>query len=194
LFIFLNKFFISLVKMSIFYKSYVDTNLASLHYIIFIEPFAVSSKEALSFDSEQFTNTSINKLIEAKDQDSYLLFEEHFFRGVLVYRTSIILFIFLNKFSISLVEMSIFYKSYVDTDLASLHYIIFIKSYAVSPKEALFFDSEQFTNISINKLIEAKDQDSYLLFEEHFFRGVLVYRTSIILFIFLTSSPYLWWK
>jgi hypothetical protein len=74
--------------MSIFCKSYVDTDLAALHYVIFIESFAVSPKEALSLNSEQFVNTSINKLIEAQDQDSYLLFEEDFFGGILVYRKS----------------------------------------------------------------------------------------------------------
>jgi hypothetical protein len=73
--------------MCIFCKSYVDTDLASLHYVNFIETFAVSPKEALSFDSEQFMNTPI-KLIEAKNQDTYLLFQEHFFIGVFVYRKS----------------------------------------------------------------------------------------------------------
>ncbi len=91
---------------------------------------------------------------------------------------SIILFICLNKFFISLVAMNAFCKSYVDTDLASLHYIIFIKSYAVSPKEALSFDSEQFTNISINKLIEAKLKDPFLIFEEYFIANIFVYRKS----------------
>jgi hypothetical protein len=74
LFICLNKFFISLVAMNAFCKSYVDTDLASLHYVTFIKPFVVSPKEALSFDSKQFTNTSINKLIEAKDKYPFLLF------------------------------------------------------------------------------------------------------------------------
>jgi hypothetical protein len=74
--------------MCIFCKSYVDTDLAFVHYITFIESFVISPKEAMSFDSEQFVNTSINKLIEAKDQDPYLLCEDHFFGGVLVYRKS----------------------------------------------------------------------------------------------------------
>jgi hypothetical protein len=55
---------------------------------------------------------------------------------------SIILFISLNKFFISLVAMNTLYKSYVDTDLASLHYVIFIKPFVVSPKKALSFDFE----------------------------------------------------
>jgi hypothetical protein len=68
LFICVNMFFISLVIMNTFCKSCVDTDLASLHYVTFIEPFVISPKEALSFSSEQFTNTSINKLIEPKDR------------------------------------------------------------------------------------------------------------------------------
>jgi hypothetical protein len=74
LFICVNRFFISLVIMNTFCKSCVDTDLASLHYVTFIKPFVVSPKEALSFDSKQFTNTSINKLIEAKDKYPFLLF------------------------------------------------------------------------------------------------------------------------
>jgi hypothetical protein len=74
--------------MNTFCKSCVDTDLASLHCIICIEPFVVSPKEALFFDFEQFTSTSINKLIEPKDKDSFLIFEEHFFDGVLLHRKS----------------------------------------------------------------------------------------------------------
>jgi hypothetical protein len=55
--------------MNIFFKSYIDTNLASLHYVTFIKPLAVFPMEALSFDCEHFTNTSINKVIEAKKKD-----------------------------------------------------------------------------------------------------------------------------
>jgi fucose permease len=71
---------ISLVAMNTFY------NLASLHYVIFIEPLAISSSEASCFDSEQFTNTSINKLIEVKPKDTFLIFEEYFFTNIFVYR------------------------------------------------------------------------------------------------------------
>jgi hypothetical protein len=77
-----------LAPTNTFWKSYIDTDLASLHYITFIEPFTVSPKEVLSFDSKQFMNTSINKLIETKDKDTFLLFEEHLFESVLVYRKS----------------------------------------------------------------------------------------------------------
>jgi hypothetical protein len=38
--------------------------------------------------SEEFTNTSINNLIEAKDKGPFLFFEEHFFMSVVVYRNS----------------------------------------------------------------------------------------------------------
>jgi hypothetical protein len=51
------------------------TDLASLYYVKFIEPLIVSPSETLFLDSEQFMNTSINKLIQAKTKDSFLLFE-----------------------------------------------------------------------------------------------------------------------
>jgi hypothetical protein len=86
MFICLNKLSIYLVAMNTFCKSYTDTDLAWLHYVTFIEPIVVSPDEALSFDSKQFTNTSIDKLIEAKTKDHFLLFEKHFFTSVLVYR------------------------------------------------------------------------------------------------------------
>jgi hypothetical protein len=74
--------------------------------------------------------------------------------------------------SISLVAMNTF------CDLASLHYVTIIESFAVSPSEALCFDSEQFMNTSINKLIEAKLKDPFLIFEEYFFANIFVYRKS----------------
>jgi hypothetical protein len=37
--------------MDYFYISYIKTDLATLHYVIFIEPIAVSPTEVLSFDS-----------------------------------------------------------------------------------------------------------------------------------------------
>jgi hypothetical protein len=58
-----------------FYTSCVKTDLASLHYVTFIEPLAVFPTEAQSFDSEQFTNNSINKVVESKPEDPFLLLE-----------------------------------------------------------------------------------------------------------------------
>jgi hypothetical protein len=69
-------------------KSYTVTDLASLYYVNFIEALVVSQSEARSFDSKQFTNTSINKLIQRKTKDFFLLFKEHFFMSTLVYRKS----------------------------------------------------------------------------------------------------------
>jgi hypothetical protein len=63
-------------------------DLASLHYVTFIEPHAISPSEALCFNSKQFTNTTINKLIEAKPKDHFLIFEEYFVANVFVYRKS----------------------------------------------------------------------------------------------------------
>jgi hypothetical protein len=68
--------------MDPFCKSCVETDLASLHYITFIEPLIVLSTKTLSFDSEQFTNNPINKVIEAKK--TFLLSEEYFFAAVLL--------------------------------------------------------------------------------------------------------------
>jgi hypothetical protein len=56
--------------MDPFCKSYVENDLVSLHYVTFIEPLAIFPTEALSFDYKQFTNNSINKVIEAKRNDS----------------------------------------------------------------------------------------------------------------------------
>jgi hypothetical protein len=71
------------------YKSLVTmdpfkTNLASLHYVTFIEPFVVMPTESLSFSSEQFMNNSITKLIEEKTNDPFILLEEHFFIAFLL--------------------------------------------------------------------------------------------------------------
>jgi hypothetical protein len=56
--------------------SYPDTDLVWLHYITFIELIAISPDEALSYDSKQFMNTYMNKLIEAKSKEPFLLFKE----------------------------------------------------------------------------------------------------------------------
>jgi hypothetical protein len=72
----------SLVAMYPCYKSYGETNLASLHSVTFIEPLTV---RPMSFNSEQFVNNSI-KVIEAKNRNPFLLSEEHFFAAVLMYK------------------------------------------------------------------------------------------------------------
>jgi hypothetical protein len=76
------------VTIDPFCKSCVKTDLASLHYVSFIEPLAIFPTKALSFDSEQFMNNSINKVIEEKTNDPFLLLEEHFFATVLLYKTN----------------------------------------------------------------------------------------------------------
>jgi hypothetical protein len=68
------------------YKTYVKTDLASLHFVIFIEPLAVCPTEALSFNSDQFTNNTINKVIEEKNYDSFMLHKEHYFADFWVYK------------------------------------------------------------------------------------------------------------
>jgi hypothetical protein len=86
MFIYLNRLFISLVAMDTFCKSYGATNLASLHYVTFIEPFAILPMEAMPFDFEYFRNNSIDKMIDEKIDDPFLLLEEHFFATVLLHK------------------------------------------------------------------------------------------------------------
>jgi hypothetical protein len=74
------------VAIDTFYKSYGATDLASLHYVTFIEPFAVLPTETLSFDFEKFTNNSIKQMIEEKINDHFLLLEEHFFTAILLHK------------------------------------------------------------------------------------------------------------
>jgi hypothetical protein len=81
-----SRIFIFFVAMDSFYKSYVETDLTTLHYITFIKLFGVFSTETLSFNSEQFTNNSNNKEFKSKTNDHFLLFQEHFFIAVLVYK------------------------------------------------------------------------------------------------------------
>jgi hypothetical protein len=52
-------------------KTYVETDLASLYYVTFIAPLAVCPTEALSIDYDQFTNNTINKVIEEKNEQLF---------------------------------------------------------------------------------------------------------------------------
>jgi hypothetical protein len=71
--------------MDSFYISCVETNLATLHYVTFIEPFDVLSTEAISFDVQQFTNNYGNKVFESKKSDPLVLLDEHFIAAVVEY-------------------------------------------------------------------------------------------------------------
>jgi hypothetical protein len=82
LFICLNKLFVSLVPMDRFCKINTKTDVTTLHYVAFIEPLTIFPTEALSFDSKQFTNNFINKVIEVERTDPFLLIEEHFITAV----------------------------------------------------------------------------------------------------------------
>jgi hypothetical protein len=75
---------IILAAMNSFCQTHGD--LASLHYIAFIEPLAGFPTEVVSFNSQKFTSTSINKMIEAETKDPFPPSEEHFFVVVLVYK------------------------------------------------------------------------------------------------------------
>jgi hypothetical protein len=69
-----------------FCKSCIKTDLTSLHYVTFLEPLAIFPIEALPFDSKQFMNNSINKIVESKTKESFLLLEEHFFAAISLYK------------------------------------------------------------------------------------------------------------
>jgi hypothetical protein len=80
----LNMIFISFVAMDLIYKSCVEIDLASLHYITFMEPIAVFPTEALSFHSDDFTINSMKKVIEGNINDPFVLLKQHFFNVVLL--------------------------------------------------------------------------------------------------------------
>jgi hypothetical protein len=86
MFICLNMLYISLVTMDSSCKTYVKSDLASLHYVAFIEPIVICTMEVLSFHSDQFTNNAINKVIQDKISDPFILNQEHFFTTFLVYK------------------------------------------------------------------------------------------------------------
>jgi hypothetical protein len=86
LFICLNIVLLSLMEMDHFYKSYTKTDLASLHYVTFIESLAIFSTEALSFDFDDFTVNFMKKVIKGNINNSFVLLEEHFFDAVLLYK------------------------------------------------------------------------------------------------------------
>jgi hypothetical protein len=74
------------MAMDQFYKSCMKTDLASLHYVTFIEPLAIFPTEVVSFAPEQFINNSINKVVQSETEDPFLPFEEHIFTIFLVYK------------------------------------------------------------------------------------------------------------
>jgi hypothetical protein len=67
-------------------KTYVETDLDSLHYVTFIEPLVVCPMEDLSFHSNEFTNNATNMVIEENTNEPIVLLEEHFFAAFLVYK------------------------------------------------------------------------------------------------------------
>jgi hypothetical protein len=46
-----------------FYKIYIEADLASVHYVTFIEPLAIIPVEPLSFSTAPFYNTHNNDLL-----------------------------------------------------------------------------------------------------------------------------------
>jgi hypothetical protein len=82
----LHRLYIPLVVMNYFYKSYIEADLAMLHYITFIEPLAGSPMKALSFDSNALTTNSMKKVIEGNINDPFIILEDHFFEAIMLYR------------------------------------------------------------------------------------------------------------
>jgi hypothetical protein len=60
----LSRIFNSFVAMDSFYTSCAETDLPTLHYVTFIEPFGVLPLEATSFDTQQFMNNYAKKVFE----------------------------------------------------------------------------------------------------------------------------------
>jgi hypothetical protein len=69
-------------------------DLTTPHYVAFIKQLTVFLTEAMSFDSEQFTN-NFNKVIKAKTTDHLILLEEHFIVEVWLYKKYEVQFEFL---------------------------------------------------------------------------------------------------
>jgi hypothetical protein len=53
-------------------------DLATLHQVTLVEPFGGLPTEPKLFDTEQFTNNYTNTIFESKNNDPFLLLEEHF--------------------------------------------------------------------------------------------------------------------
>jgi hypothetical protein len=85
-FIFLTRISNLVVAMDSVYQSCIETDLATLHYVVFIEPFGVFSTDPLSFDSDQFMSNFADKILESKNEDPFVLLEEHFFQAIIFYK------------------------------------------------------------------------------------------------------------
>jgi hypothetical protein len=59
-------------------------DLALLHYVTFIEPYAIIPTESLSFGLDHFMNKSI-ELIEEKTKDPFIFLEDNLFAAALLY-------------------------------------------------------------------------------------------------------------
>jgi hypothetical protein len=71
-----------------FYKSDAKADLASLHYVTFIEPLAVFSIEPLSFTSLPFHNNSNKVVLQTKPHDPFLLLKDHYFVVTLLHKNT----------------------------------------------------------------------------------------------------------
>jgi hypothetical protein len=61
-------------------------DLATVHYVTFVELFGMLPTETLSFDDTKFLSNYTNKFFEFKKINHALCFEEHFFDAVALYK------------------------------------------------------------------------------------------------------------
>jgi hypothetical protein len=83
-------------------------------------------------------------------------------------------FFVLSGFSTFVVAMVCLYQICAETDLATLHYIIFIKPFGVLPTKPLSFNYNQITLSYENKTFESNNEDPCLLLEEYFLEAIMV--------------------
>jgi hypothetical protein len=65
------------------------SKLTRPYYVTFIGLLVVCPKKALSFSSDEFTNNNINKVIEEKINDHFMLPKEHLFATFFVYKKNL---------------------------------------------------------------------------------------------------------
>jgi hypothetical protein len=65
------------------------SKLTRPYYVTFIGLLVVCPKKALSFGSDEFMNNNINKVIEEKTNDPFVLLEEHFFNAVFLHNKNL---------------------------------------------------------------------------------------------------------
>jgi hypothetical protein len=68
--------------MNSYCKSYAQIDLASLHYVTFIELHVIIWTESLTFGLDQFMNKSVDR---GKTKDHFLLIKDNLFAAALLH-------------------------------------------------------------------------------------------------------------